>query len=157
MRRPDIGDDPRFATPSLRLQHFGELHSIVQTWMNTFSDMASLDAQLDEAKIATGRVRDITEFAATAWAQSWGVTQTVSDRQGGEITIPAAPWHFSLHNGSPVTQAPAFQGEHNQEILLELGYDMDDVETLTKLSALIEPARAPSPGSEAGDQARRED
>jgi crotonobetainyl-CoA:carnitine CoA-transferase CaiB-like acyl-CoA transferase len=141
MRRPDIKDDPRFATPTLRLQNLATLHDIIQTWINTFEDMASLDAQLDEAKIATGRVRTVSEFASTEWATSWPVTQQVSDRHGGVITIPAPPWHFGEHDGSPVPQQPAFQGEHNREILIELGYDEDDIETLTKLSALIEPAR----------------
>jgi crotonobetainyl-CoA:carnitine CoA-transferase CaiB-like acyl-CoA transferase len=142
MRRPDIKDDPRFATPTLRLQHFNALHGIIQNWINTFENMASLDAQLDEAKIATGRVRTITDFADTDWAKAWRVTQQVSDRHGGQITIPAAPWHFSEHDGALVEQQPAFQGEHNREILLELGYDEGDIETLVKLSALIEPARA---------------
>ncbi len=143
MRRPDIKDDPRFATPSLRLQNFAVLHGIIQTWINTFEDMASLDAQLDEGKIATGRVRTITDFASTEWARQWGITQDVPDRRGGSISIPAAPWHFSAHDGGLVEQQPAYQGEHNREILLELGYDEDDIETLVKLSALIEPGRAP--------------
>ena len=63
MRRPDLANDPRFLNPELRLRNLGALHQIVQDWIGTFSDMDSLDAQMDEAKIATGRVRTVKEFA----------------------------------------------------------------------------------------------
>jgi crotonobetainyl-CoA:carnitine CoA-transferase CaiB-like acyl-CoA transferase len=138
MRRPDLLDDPRFRTPELRQQNLQALHDMVQKWINTFEDMASLDAQFDEAKIATGQVRDITEFVATEWAQSWGATRQVPDREGGQITIPAPPWHFSTENGTECpTQVPAFQGEHNHEILRELGYSDEDIHKLYGMSALL--------------------
>jgi crotonobetainyl-CoA:carnitine CoA-transferase CaiB-like acyl-CoA transferase len=138
MRRPDIGDDPRFLTPELRVQNFAALHDTVQKWINTFGDMGSLDAQFDEAKIATGRVRSMKEFAATEWAQRWGVTRQVPDREGGQITVPGLPWHFSADDDTdkPV-QVPALQGEHNDEILRELGYCDEDIKKLYDKSALL--------------------
>jgi crotonobetainyl-CoA:carnitine CoA-transferase CaiB-like acyl-CoA transferase len=138
MRRPDLSDDPRFLTPELRVQNFGALHDIVQRWINTFGDMGSLDAQFDEAKIATGQVRDIKEFVKTEWAQRWAVTRQVPDREGGEITIPAPPWHFSADDSTELpTQVPALQGEHNDEILRELGYSDEDIKKLYDKSALL--------------------
>jgi CoA-transferase family III len=97
--------------------------AVTQDWIDSFEDMASLDAQFDEAKIATGQLRDIAEFCHTEWAQQWGVMREVPDRAGGTITIPGPPWHFSLHDGSMAPQVPALQGEHNRELLKELGYD----------------------------------
>ncbi|WAJ46521.1 CaiB/BaiF CoA-transferase family protein [Mycobacterium sp. Aquia_216] len=141
MRRPDLADDPRFRTPELRRLHLQALHAIVQTWIYTFDSMDSLDAQFDEAKIATGQLRGIAEFSETEWANSWGVTREVSDRHGGSITIPAPPWHFSGHAGPLATQVPAHQGEHNDEILKEIGLTADEIETLAKAGALVEPAR----------------
>ena len=140
MRRSDLADDPRFRTPELRRQHLAELHEIVQTWINTFADMASLDAQLDEAKIATGQLRDVREFAATEWAARWEVTREVPDRAGGSITIPAPPWHFSAHDGTLAPQVPALQGEHNAELLGELGYAEQEIEELVRQTALVQPA-----------------
>lgn len=112
----------------------------MQTWINTFEDMASLDAQLDEAKIATGQLREPAEFAASEWASAWGVTREVSDRAGGAITIPAPPWHFGAHDGSLAPQVPALQGEHNAELLKELGYPDEQVEALVRGAALVEPS-----------------
>jgi crotonobetainyl-CoA:carnitine CoA-transferase CaiB-like acyl-CoA transferase len=65
MRRPDLADDPRFATPDAREQNLDALRAIVQEWIWTFTDMASLDAQFDEAKIPTGRMRTVGALAGT--------------------------------------------------------------------------------------------
>ena len=137
MRRPDLAEDPRFQTSTLRRRNFQELHDIVQKWIFTFEDMASLDAQFDEAKLATGTIRDIQEFADTEWAHSWQATRAVPDREGGEITIPAPPWHFSLDDKEPGAQVPALQGEHNSQILREIGYSDEAVDQLYALSALV--------------------
>ena len=109
MRRPDLAEDPRFLTPALRKQNLAALHDIVQKWILTFEDMASLDAQFDEAKLATGTVREIKDFAKTDWAQSWGATRSVSDRHGGDITIPAPPWHFSAQTTRCHRKCPPFR------------------------------------------------
>jgi crotonobetainyl-CoA:carnitine CoA-transferase CaiB-like acyl-CoA transferase len=141
MRRPDLADDPRFLTPTLRRQHLAELRAIIQNWIWTFDSMESLDAQFDEAKIATGRLRDAKDFQATEWARAWGTTRDVSDRAGGSFTIPAAPWHFGDGDQPASAQLPARQGEHNGEILTELGYGSEEIESLRASLALIEPGR----------------
>ena len=62
MRRVDLMDDPRFSSAAARRLNFGALHQIIQSWMLTFPDMATLDAQFDEAKIAMGEIRSIKEL-----------------------------------------------------------------------------------------------
>jgi crotonobetainyl-CoA:carnitine CoA-transferase CaiB-like acyl-CoA transferase len=141
MRRPDLADDPRFLTPQLRKDNIGVLHTIVQNWIWSFDSMDALDAQFDEAKLATGQLRDISEFNETTWAKAWVTTREVSDRHGGVITIPAPPWHFSGHDGNLMPQLPARQGEDNEDILKELGYTTDQIQELITNAALIEPAR----------------
>jgi crotonobetainyl-CoA:carnitine CoA-transferase CaiB-like acyl-CoA transferase len=141
MRRPDLADDPRFLTPELRKENIAALHAIVQNWIWTFDSMESLDAQFDEAKVATGRLRDIKEFNETSWAKTWVTTREVSDRDGGTVTIPAPPWHFSGHDGALAPQVPAHQGEHNDEVLKELGFTDDQIRALIDRGALIEPDR----------------
>ena len=95
MRRPDLAADPRFGTPQDRRRNLEALQEIVQRWIWSFTDMASLEAQLDEAKIPIGSLRDISEFAQTEWATLWGATRTVPNGAGGRITVPRAP--LALH------------------------------------------------------------
>jgi crotonobetainyl-CoA:carnitine CoA-transferase CaiB-like acyl-CoA transferase len=140
MRRPDLGDDPRFATPEARVQNLDALHAIVQEWIWTFDDMASLDAQLDEAKIPTGQMRTIGGLAESKWARQWVATRTVPDRNGGEITVPGRPWHFSDDDGDgdgEPERLPARRGEHNHEVLAEIGYDDAEIDSLRRRGVLV--------------------
>jgi crotonobetainyl-CoA:carnitine CoA-transferase CaiB-like acyl-CoA transferase len=136
MRRPDLADDPRFATPEAREQNLDALRAIVQEWIWTFDDVASLDAQFDEAKIAIGRLRSVEGITQTEWARQWVATRTVPDRNGGEITVPGRPWHFSDDDGEPV-RMPARRGEHNAEVLAELGYEAGEIDALRHRGVLV--------------------
>ena len=138
MRRPDIGRDPRFLTPELRQRNLAALHAIVQEWIGTFADLESLDAQMDEAKIATGQVRTVREFAGSDWARAWDAIRAVPDRSGGEIRIPGRPWHFDDTIAPASQQVPATQGEHNDEVLAELGFSPTEIAKLRESGALIE-------------------
>ena len=64
-----------------------------------------------------------------------GLVDEVSDRQGDVIRIPGRPWHFSAdeleHPGEP-----AYQGEHNLEVLAELGYCEEDVNRFVTSGAI---------------------
>ena len=141
MRRPDLACDPRFLTPELRLRNLEALHRMVQDWIWTFGDMESLDAQLDEAKIATGQVRGVKDFADSDWAHEWNAIRTVSDRSGGAIRVPGRPWHFADQVPEDDDQLVARQGEHNTEVLNDLGFSASEIGALEAGGALIQPGR----------------
>jgi crotonobetainyl-CoA:carnitine CoA-transferase CaiB-like acyl-CoA transferase len=145
MRRPDLGRDPRFLTPELRLRNLEALQRIVQEWIWTFGDMESLDAHLDEAKIATGQVRSIKEFADSDWSRTWNAVRTVSDRSGGEIKIPGRPWHFADQAAADEGQLAARQGEHNAAVLKELGFSAAEIGAFDASGALVQPGRNDAP------------
>jgi crotonobetainyl-CoA:carnitine CoA-transferase CaiB-like acyl-CoA transferase len=137
MRRADLAFDPRFASAELRQNNFKQLYAIVQTWMLTFRDMATLDAQLDEAKIAMGEIRSLKELSETEWAQYWGAVREVSDRHGSSYKLHGLPWKFS-DEVLPQAKDPAFRGEHNREVVLELGFGEDEIAALTQGGALVQ-------------------
>jgi crotonobetainyl-CoA:carnitine CoA-transferase CaiB-like acyl-CoA transferase len=145
MRRADLADDPRFSTAAARRANLAVLHAIIQTWMLTFADMAALDAQLDEAKIAMGEVRGLDALSHTAWAEYWGAVQEVPDRYGGTYRLPGRPWHFSAETLTPLG-APAFQGEHNRSVFGELGLSDNEIDGYVDSGALVSvPVPAPVP------------
>ena len=136
MRRPDLGRDPRFATAAARKQNLPVLQAIIQDWIGTFTDMATLDAQFDEAKIAMGEIRTIRELGDSEWARSWGAVQEIPDRRGGSFRLPGRPWRFSADELTPLGE-PAFQGEHNAEVFTELGLGSDRIGELQASGALV--------------------
>lgn len=135
MRRADLADDPRFKTPELRLENIDAFYRIVQDWILTFESLESLDAQLDEAKLAFGVVRDVDDFANSEWANWWGAVEAVDNRAGGVAKIPGKPWRFSDsdldHPG-----IPAFRGEHNREVMRELGLTDPQIQDLEARNVL---------------------
>lgn len=136
MRRPDLGKDPRFSTPAARRKNLPALREIVQAWAWSFPDMASLDAQLDEAKIAIGEIRSLKEVAESEWAEYWTASHEVSDRNGGSFKLPGRPWKFSDAE-LPLPGDPALQGEHNAEVLKDMGYDNSSIEQLAGSGVLV--------------------
>jgi crotonobetainyl-CoA:carnitine CoA-transferase CaiB-like acyl-CoA transferase len=53
----------------------------------------------------------------------------VDDRSGGKLRMPGAPWRF----GDAVLPAPGlpyFQGESNEDVLQELGWNSADIDSL---------------------------
>jgi crotonobetainyl-CoA:carnitine CoA-transferase CaiB-like acyl-CoA transferase len=141
MRRADLADDPRFATAAARRLNFGALHQVIQSWILTFPDMATLDAQFDEAKIAMGQIRSIKQLAQSEWSDYWGAIQRVPDRSGGEYRLPGRPWRFSGDQLEPIG-APAFQGEHNRDVFRELGVSEAELDRLIEAGALVAHRRA---------------
>lgn len=144
MRRADLAQDTRFVSAEARRQNLPALHAIVQAWILTFPDMAALDAQFDEAKIAMGEIRTLSELADSEWARYWGAVQEVSDRQGGTIRLPGRPWRFSEHELEPLGP-PAFQGEHNSEVFAEVGLTDAELQAHLTTGALVvaRPRKAP--------------
>lgn len=136
MRRADLEDDPRFSTASARLQNKDLLHQIVQDWIYTFPDMATLDAQFDEGKIAMGELRSMAELADTDWADYWGAVQEVPDRHGGTYRLPGRPWHFSLDQLEPPGR-PAFRGEDNRQVFREYELSDAEIDALEQSGALV--------------------
>ena len=141
MRRVDLLTDPRFSTAAARRANFGALHQIIQAWMRTFPDMATLDAQLDEAKIAMGQIRSLKDLASSEWSDYWGAVQQVPDRSGGEYRLPGRPWRFSAED-LPPAGTPAFQGEHNVEVFRELGLSEGELKRLADSGVLVTHPRA---------------
>ena len=136
MRRPDLADDPRFATATARQTNFAELHRIVQNWILAFADLGALDAQLDEAKIAFGEVRSLKQLSEMEWAEYWGAVQEVSDRNGGSYRLPGRPWRFSREQLAPLGE-PAFQGEQNPAVFAELGLRDEQIDDYVAAGALV--------------------
>ena len=129
MRRNDLLLDIRFITPEFRRTNWSDLHAEIRAWVLTFRTIEELEAQVSEAGLAVGTIRTVTEIAESEWAAERGAIREVDDRSGGTARVPAPPWKFSSST-LPDAGLPPFQGEHNAEVLGELGIDADTVRDL---------------------------
>jgi CoA:oxalate CoA-transferase len=136
MRRSDLLADPRYATAKLRRQNLLSLLAEVRAWLSTFDNLERLQAQVSEAGLAVGQVRTVNDFAKSDWVKEWNAVVEVDDRGGGTVRMPGNPWIFS---GSelPHPGAPAYQGEHNEEILKELQVPEHKIRDLEKRNIIL--------------------
>ena len=128
MARPDLGDDPRFATPDARWEHRAALEAIVTGWTMQRSKHEVMRI-LGDAGVPCGACQDTGEILADPHLReremildidypTRGVYQTV----GSPIKLSASP--------ANVTRPPLL-GEHTAELLGELcGVGAEDVKKL---------------------------
>jgi crotonobetainyl-CoA:carnitine CoA-transferase CaiB-like acyl-CoA transferase len=136
MRRSDLLTDPRYATAKLRRENLRSLLAEVRAWLATFDSLEQLQAQVSEAGLAVGRVRTVNEFAKSDWVREWNAVVQVDDRGGGTLRMPGNPWIFS-RSELPAPGAPAFQGEHNEDILKELQIPEQKIQDLQQRKIVI--------------------
>jgi CoA:oxalate CoA-transferase len=128
--RPELRDDPRFATDAARLENRAPLLALLQEWTGGLESAEALEAALAPQRLATGVVRSVEEVGAGEWARERGAVVEVDDRGGGRLRLPNSPWRFSDATAG-VRGVPAFRGEHNREVLEEvLGLGAAEVEAL---------------------------
>ncbi|WP_036050390.1 CoA transferase [Bradyrhizobium sp. Tv2a-2] len=136
MRRSDLLSDPRYATARLRRENLPSLLAEVRAWLVTFDNLEQLQAQVSEAGLAVGRVRTVSEFAKSDWVREWNAVVDVDDRAGGTLRMPGNPWIFS-HSELPPPGVPAYQGEHNEEILKELQISDETIRDLQQKNIIL--------------------
>ena len=104
--------------------------------MDFDADLDELQAQVSEGGLAIGVVRSTQEIAESEWAKEWGAVVDVNDRRGGTVRMPGPPWRFS---GStlPSPGLPAYQGEHNAELLAERSVSQAVIEDLQRRHVLF--------------------
>ena len=136
MRRSDLLADPRYATANLRRQNLAPLLAEIRAWITTFENLEQLQAQVSEAGLAVGHVRTVNEFAETDWAKEWNAVVEVDDRAGGLVRMPGNPWIFS-RSELPLPGMPAYQGEHNEDILGRLDFAPERIRDLQQRNILL--------------------
>ena len=134
--RTDLLTDPKFIDVPSRLTNLEELQSILRAWALTIPDATAIEEALAKHKVASGKIRTTRELADTDWAVAREITVEVSNRGGGKVRIPNAPWKFS---DATVTTAgsPKYRGEDNALVLGDLlGLSAEEVDALTEAGVL---------------------
>jgi len=123
--RPELADDPRYATNDARMRNHDDIDAIIAAWTGRVSKFDAMH-KLQAAGVRAGAVFDARDMHLDPHAKSRGMLEKVRfppERRIGERIIIGRPWRM---NNLPLKvrgPAPAF-GQHNREIIQGiLGYD----------------------------------
>ena len=122
---PELADDPRFHSIAARTANIDELYTWLAGVMRTKST-AEWRARLDAADVPNGGVNDLMGVVRDPYLRDAGFFQPLDHPSEGRLTTIPFPVAFSetrLEQNLP----PARLGEHNAEILGELGYSADEI------------------------------
>ena len=115
VERPDLADDPRFATNPARVEHRDELVAELARIFATRSADEWVE-RLDAAGVPVAKVRGVLEALA-------GHTFAVDHPAVGSLPLVPSPL-------GAATRSPPLLGEHTREVLAEAGYGDEEIEAL---------------------------
>ncbi len=117
--RPELADDPGYATTAARLERRAEVDALLAAWMAERSVAEAVET-LRAAELPTAPVRTYAEAARTAHVRERAMLQEVrqSDGSRAPITGPAAKLSRTPIR---VREAAPALGAHTEAVLSELG------------------------------------
>ena len=121
MGRPELADDPRFVDLNVRQKNRDELNALIEDWMQSCASDADVLERLEAHRIPCGPVLEPAAAIGHPYFESRGAVRHVVDPILGEMSIPASPLRFS-EQPEPLDLVAPTLGQHNEEILAELGY-----------------------------------
>mgnify|MGYP002818734177 CR=1 FL=1 len=127
--RPELMDDPRFKTNTLRVENREAVVAII-SGITAMRDLDDWLAELEPAGVPSGPINTLDRVFADPHINARGMRVAIPHALGIVVEHAGNPIHFS---GSPVDypRAAPLLGEHTEEVLEEwLGLDGEAIATL---------------------------
>jgi crotonobetainyl-CoA:carnitine CoA-transferase CaiB-like acyl-CoA transferase len=135
MERPDLGEDPRFASRDARVANAHALEDTINAWSRTLPT-AGVVARLEAEGVPVAPVRHPEEALVDPRVVGRNETMAVSHPAYGsdiELRTAGVPIQFSGARTGFDEALPVKIGEHNQAIYCDLlGYSREKMDELSK-------------------------
>jgi crotonobetainyl-CoA:carnitine CoA-transferase CaiB-like acyl-CoA transferase len=116
--RPELAEDPKYATGPARVEVQDELYALIAEWAATIPNVEQIIERLAEADMVGAWVRKYPETAEDEHLIARGSLAPVELRDVGEVYMPVTPHPMSGLNVAWQGDPPRL-GEHSREVLVD--------------------------------------
>jgi crotonobetainyl-CoA:carnitine CoA-transferase CaiB-like acyl-CoA transferase len=143
--RPELANDPRYATLEERLKD-GRMRELIRLCDDIFASqpMPYWQRALEEADVPYSIVANLDDVVADKQMQANGVFVDIDDPVLGRVRTVDTPLQIEGHPKVTRTPAPRL-GEHTAAILAEMGLAEQEIQSLTQRRVVADHAVASAP------------
>ena len=128
MERPELAEDPRFATNLARVEHADQVIALVNDWSRRHTKAELIE--ILGGRIPFGPVQGADEILADPHVAARQMLASLKpDGLDESITIAASPIRMSETPGGVNSAAPGL-GQHTDEVLAQAGFDAAEITRL---------------------------
>ena len=139
--RPDLADDPRFATNAARVRHRGKLIDVIQQVLLT-KTYEEWEAIFLEAGVPVGAINDVAQLLEHPQVKARGAMVDMVHPRAGPVKMVGVPVKLSATPGAVRTPSPCL-GEHSAQTLREvLGLPDEEIRRLMAAGVVHGPPAA---------------
>lgn len=142
--RPDLIEDPRFATNADRVRNRGELHAELEAAFVGRTTKEWL-AELEAVDVLCGPILGYPELLAEDHLARIDALPGYEQPGVGELQAVREPARFSATPAGHRAPAPLLPGEHTRDVLAAAGFDPGEIDDLLARGVVIQS----EPGKEA--------
>ena len=137
MKRPELSDDPRFATPVLRRQNWPALRDLIVAWLEGYGTRERALQALRAARLPASPVLSPSEVVAHPHLQARRAFPEIPHPTRGKVRVTGTPFQVDGQPTGPTAGAPYRIGEHTRQVLRDvLGYETMKIDELASAGAI---------------------
>ena len=130
MKREDLVNDPRVVDAKLRSERIAELYELVSELVKDWTTSDLLEA-LNIGDIPHGEATELDNLENDHHLTDIDFFRLVDHPSEGKIKLTSPPVNFS-ETPATINRLPPLLGEHNEEVLREIGYTDEEITRFCK-------------------------